>query len=499
MISKSNFILGQQCNKSFWLNINNIEPTNPPDEGALDRLSAGNEVGDISKELFPGGREVPYIPGEQCKMAEITKEYIEKGTNSIYEASFIYDDIFVRVDLMNKTDKGWDIYEVKSSTRIRSYHEYDVSVQWYVLKSLNLIDLNDAYVVTLNNQFSKSNNINPIKFFNINSVKHIAEDNQFEVKEKIHELKSIAANADEPMIEIGPHCKKPHSCVYFDRCWPEDIDKMDSIFRLYRMNLKKKLSLYNQGIDSFSKIQDEDSLSPIQKIQLKAYKENSTIINKEKIMDFIDKVQYPISYFDFETFTDAVPIYDMQRPHMQMPFQYSLHVQNNKDEKLNIKDNHFEFIAKHDEDPRRFIAESMIRNFPKTGTIMAYNQSFEKNCIKSLAKFCPDLADDLHALNERFVDLIEPFRNGGYYDSEFKGSFSIKKVLPAVCPKDNKLDYKELEISNGGMASSAFKEMRNQSKDQIDYTRTKLFQYCRLDTYAMYAIYIKLLETVNER
>ena len=494
MISKSSFILGQQCNKSFWLDINNIEPTNPPDDGALERLSAGNEVGDISKELFPGGREVPYMPGEQDKMAEITKEYIEKGITSIYEASFIYDDIFVRVDLMNKTDKGWDIYEVKSSSRIKSYHEYDVSIQWYVLKSLNLIDLNDAFVVTLNNQFSKSDNINPIKFFNIDSVKQIAEDNQIEVKEKIHELKTIAANADEPMIDIGPHCKKPHSCVYFDRCWPEDIDRIDSIFRLYRMNLKKKLSLYNQGIDSFSKIQDEDSLSPIQKIQLKAYKENSTIINKEKIMNFIDKVQYPISYFDFETFTDAVPIYDIQRPHMQMPFQYSLHVQNNKDEKLNIFDNHFEFIAKHDEDPRRSIAESMIENFPKTGTIMAYNQSFEKNCINSLAEFCPDLANDLHALNERFVDLIEPFRNGGYYDSEFKGSFSIKKVLPAVCPNDKELDYKELEISNGGMASSAFKEMRNQSKDQIDHTRTKLFQYCRLDTYAMYAIYQKLLK-----
>ncbi len=494
MISKSSFILGQQCNKSFWLNINNIEPTNPPDDGALERLSAGNEVGDISKELFPGGREVPYMPGEQGKMAEITKEYIEKGITSIYEASFIYDDIFVRVDLMNKTDKGWDIYEVKSSTRIRSYHEYDVSVQWYVLKSLNLIDLNDAFVVTLNNQFSKSDNINPIKFFNIDSVKQIAEDNLREVKEKIHELKSIAANADEPIIEIGPHCKKPHSCVYFDRCWPEDIDKMDSIFRLYRMNLKKKLSLYNQGIDSFSKIQDEDSLSPIQKIQLKAYRENNTIINKEKIMDFIDKVQYPISYFDFETFTDAVPIYDMQRPHMQMPFQYSLHVQNNKDEKLNIFDNHFEFIAKHDEDPRRSIAENMIKNFPKKGTIMAYNQSFEKNCINSLAEFCPDLADYLHALNERFVDLIEPFRNGGYYDSEFKGSFSIKKVLPAVCPNDDELDYKQLDISNGGMASSAFKEMRYQPKDQIEHTRTKLFQYCRLDTYAMYAIYQKLLE-----
>jgi len=494
MISKSSFILGQQCYKSFWFDINNEEPTNPPDEGALERLSAGNEVGEISKELFPNGKEVPYFSGEPLKMAMLTKEYIEEGITSIYEASFIYDDIFVRVDLMNKTDKGWDIYEVKSSTRIRSYHEYDVSIQWHVLKSLNLIELNDAFIVTLNNQFSKSDRINPIKLFNIDSVKQIAEENQPEVIEKIHKLKSIAANQNEPKVKIGPHCKKPHSCVYFDKCWPRSADDIDSIFRFYRMNLDKKLNLYNKGVETFKQINPNESLNPIQKIQLIAYKKDGPVIDKKKIQNFIDKIQYPISYFDFETFTDAVPIYDSQRPHMQMPFQFSLHVQTTKDNTFNIDENHYGFIAKHDEDPRRAIAESMIKSFPKTGTIIAYNQSFEKNCIKSLAEYCPDLAEDLLSLNKRFIDLIEPFRSGGYYDKEFRGSFSIKKVLPALCPNDSELDYKQLDISNGGMASSAFKEMRTQSIEQINLTRDKLSKYCRLDTYAMYAIYQKLLQ-----
>ena len=334
MISKSSFILGQQCYKSFWFDINNEEPTNPPDEGALERLSAGNEVGEISKELFPNGKEVPYFSGEPLKMAMLTKEYIEEGITSIYEASFIYDDIFVRVDLMNKTDKGWDIYEVKSSTRIRSYHEYDVSIQWHVLKSLNLIELNDAFIVTLNNQFSKSDRINPIKLFNIDSVKQIAEENQPEVIEKIHKLKSIAANQNEPKVKIGPHCKKPHSCVYFDKCWPRSADDIDSIFRFYRMNLDKKLNLYNKGVETFKQINPNESLNPIQKIQLIAYKKDGPVIDKKKIQNFIDKIQYPISYFDFETFTDAVPIYDSQRPHMQMPFQFSLHVQTTKDNTL---------------------------------------------------------------------------------------------------------------------------------------------------------------------
>ena len=124
---------------------------------------------------------------------------------------------------------------------------------------------------------------------------------------------------------------------------------------------------------------------------------------------------------------------------------------------------------------------------------MAYNESFEKNCIKTLALHCLDLEEELLKLNDRFLDLIEPFRGGGYYDSKFKGSFSIKKVLPAVCPKDPELDYTALEISNGGMAMSAYKEMRDNPENcDLKSIRNELFKYCRLDTYAMYAIFKEL-------
>ena len=495
MLSKSKFILGQQCTKSFWFDVNNVKPSNPPDDSAKERLSAGNEVGEISKQLFPDGQEVPYLPGKEKEMFEITKRLLEDGVTSIYEGSFIFDDIFVRVDLMNKTDKGWDIYEVKSSSSVRSYHEYDASIQWHVLKKLNLFDLNEVFIVTLNNKYSKQKKISPIKFFNIHSVTDIANKNKLEVEEKIDELRTISVSPEEPTLKIGPHCKKPHACVYMDKCWPNNMNEINSIFKLYRLPLKKKLKLYGEGIDIFEKIEDLESYSSIQQLQLEAYKTNTPIINRDKITTFINKVKYPISYFDFETFTDAVPIYEKQKPHMQMPFQYSLHIQRDEDKKLGINDNHFEFIADHDEDPRRSIAESMINNFPKQGTIMAYNESFEKRCIQSLAEYCPDLSDELLALNDRFIDLIEPFRGGGYYHSKFKGSFSIKNVLPAICPNNPELDYKALDISNGGMAMSAYKEMRDSSKNaNVETTRNSLFKYCRLDTYAMYAIYQKILQ-----
>ena len=93
------------------------------------------------------------------------------------------------------------------------------------------------------------------------------------------------------------------------------------------------------------RLNDIDSLTPTQKNQMEAFRKAAPIIKKQEIKKFTDKISYPISFFDFETFTDAVPLYDGQRPHMQMPFQYSLHIQNDENQALNIDDNHFEFIA----------------------------------------------------------------------------------------------------------------------------------------------------------
>ena len=182
---------------------------------------------------------------------------------------------------------------------------------------------------------------------------------------------------------------------------------------------------------------------------------------------------------------------------MQMPFQYSLHIQNNINENLGLSKNHFEFIAKVKDDPRRFIAESLLKNLPSDGSIMAYNQSFEKNCIETLAKHCPDLSDELLALNDRFVDLIVPFRGGGYYDSNFKGSFSIKSVLPALCPDDETLSYKKLKIKDGSTALNSYKEMRLKSDKERADLRKELFEYCRLDTFAMYSIYMELIKSAR--
>jgi hypothetical protein len=72
-----------------------------------------------------------------------------------------------------------------------------------------------------------------------------------------------------------------------------------------------------------------------------------------------------------------------------------------------------------------------------------------------------------------------------------RGSYSIKKVLPALVPE---LSYKDLDISGGGQASKSFESLfTSNNTDEINSVRNNLLEYCGLDTLAMVKI-IQVLE-----
>lgn len=73
-----------------------------------------------------------------------------------------------------------------------------------------------------------------------------------------------------------------------------------------------------------------------------------------------------------------------------------------------------------------------------------------------------------------------------------QGSYSIKKVLPALVPE---LSYDDMEIGDGGTASNIYGSMVSGTfEGNIEDTRRNLLEYCKLDTYAMVKIYEKLKE-----
>jgi hypothetical protein len=451
----------------------------PVDAATQARFDEGHVVGDLAKQLFPGGKEVVFNSKDYAGMVNTIKELIDSGCTTIYEATFKEDNVFVMADILYKGVNGWEFYEVKSSTSVKDYHRNDTAIQWYVLDKAG-IELSRACIVHIDNSYSRGEDLEIDKLFTIADITEGTLALQNSIPEVLKEAEAVL-NGGEPDILIGTHCEKPHKCDYSDYCW-KDVPE-NSVLELYGIKKNKSFELFHNGIRSFGDLTSDTKLNHIQQLQIRAHGSDTPIINKDVINEFLESIVEPISYFDFETFQNAIPRFKGQKPCQQIPFQYSLHIQT----KEGIE--HKEFLGNENEDPRRKLAEQMIADFPTSGCIVAFNMSFEKRVIKELADQFPDLAEGLLEFNERFVDLVVPFRKGGYYNRKMKGSFSLKSVLPALFPDDPELSYKGLTIQDGGAASSIFANLHSvNNPSEVAQIRDDLLAYCKLDTLAMVKI-----------
>ena len=214
-------------------------------------------------------------------------------------------------------------------------------------------------------------------------------------------------------------------------------------------------------------------------------------IDKPGISDFLDTLNYPLYFLDFETYMTAIPPFDNTSPYMQIPFQYSLHILDKRDGTLE----HREFLAKEGTDPRRPLAEKLCRDIPGGVCVITYNMTFEKRILKELADFFSDLSFHLMKVHDSMKDIMQPFQSHAYYRREFAGSYSIKKVLPALFPDDKKLDYSNLVlVQHGGDVMDIFPTLHEKPSEEIAKIREALLAYCRLDTFGM----VKILQYLEE-
>ena len=133
----------------------------------------------------------------------------------------------------------------------------------------------------------------------------------------------------------------------------------------------------------------------------------------------------------------------------------------------------------------------MIYDCGDSGDVLVYNIGFERGKLFDLIEFSPKHKVPILKIIDRLKDLMVPFRDRMYYTPSMQGSYSIKKVLPALVPE---LSYKMLNIQEGGTASNTFSQMvqGNFEGDAVQ-TRTDLLAYCKMDTYAM----VKILEVLK--
>lgn len=483
-LSKSKYCIGITCPKQLWLKTYKPEEEESNNESIFE---TGHEVGELAKNLFGPYHNISFNE-DLNKMIEDTKTAIKEGHNIITEASFIYENNFCSIDILKINNNQVELYEVKSSTEITDIYLQDISYQTYILLKLGY-KINKCCIVYINNKYQRNGELELDKLFNIEDVTNIVHNNLENVQLNIDKLKLYINNQKEPNIELGPYCMKPYTCPFFKYCTKHLTS--NNIFTIRGMSNNSKFKYYNKGIYTYEDLLKEDILPKYkQQIEYTLYNK-STYIDMPRIKEFLSTLSYPMYFLDFETYQQAIPQYNGITPYMQIPFQYSLHYIINKDDNLQ----HKEFLAQPNIDPRRALAEQLVKDIPINSCVIAYNMKFEKMVIKNLTTLYPDLTEHLMNIHDNMHDLMIPFKNRNYYTKEMQGSYSIKYVLPALFPNDPSLNYHNLElIHNGTEAMTSFSELANKTKEEQQLIRKCLLKYCELDTYAMVKIYNKLKE-----
>jgi hypothetical protein len=472
----------RQCPKRLWLEV--YRPDLREDSAASEAaFQVGFQVGEVAQRIYdPEGRgAVIDAQSEGFDRAFARSAELLNTTQPIFEAGFSAGGALAFADVMlPQTTEGrqvWRMVEVKSSTSVKDYHRDDVAVQAFVarsadvpLASISLAHIDSSWVYPGGEDYDgllKENDLTDEAFAR-------AE----EVQGWIAQAQGVVAETCEPAIDTGDHCSSPFECGFYGHCSRNDPKPEYPIYWLPRFSSTRRRELAEQGVIDLRSIPD-DLLNDTQ-LRVKDHTlANAVFFDAAGAVADLAPYGYPAYFLDFESIQFAIPIWKGTRPYQQIVFQFSLHT---LDASGRLEQT--AFLDMSGNDPSEPFAHALVDACGKNGPVFVYNAAFEKTRISELAGRYPHLAEPLCSINDRVVDLL-PIARARYYHPSQQGSWSIKKVLPAVVPE---LRYDDLDgVQDGSMAMDAFLEGIHPDtsaarKAQIEQ---QLLAYCGLDTYAM--------------
>jgi predicted RecB family nuclease len=479
LLSKSRFTAGLQCLGRLYRTCYQRELATPPDAAQQARFDAGNRVGEIARELRPGGVLITESAFQHDDAVARTRSLLSSGsTGSIYEAAFTEGGVRIRADLLAKSSGGWEMIEVKSSTSVKAEHVPDAAVQLVTLEQagigvdrVSVAHVNTGYVYRggayVANELLTAQDITA-------EARSYAE----QVPAKLAEMWKALSAAEPPQREIESYCKAPYACEFYDHCRKQEPEW--SIEDLPRIDDRRRRELRASGVRSIPEIPATFRLTPAQQVVWRSLVSGQPYVSPGLGYDLARLIP-PVHYIDFETIAPALPVYPGTRPYEAQPFQWSDHVQQH-DGSLE----HYERLSDGGEDPRREFGESLLDRLSDAATIVVYS-GFEQARLRQLQVAFQDLASPIQEVLDRpWVDLLKVVREH-YYQPEFHGSYSIKSVLPALVPG---FGYQDLNIHDGESASLAYLESVDPrtAPPKRDALRANLLAYCGRDTEAMVLI-----------
>lgn len=464
MITKTDFLVYVEAPRHFW---------------ALKHNQYNKKLSDFDNHLIKQG----YLVEEQAK--EYAKRYLlpkysSKPEDLIFQQTFIDGDFEARTDILIRNEKTnkYDVYEIKSVTDPKPEHYYDVTFQANVL--VKHLDIENVHLIYVNRDYQRNGDFDLGQFFTIENVNSKILELQEETLKMMQDCQ-ILTTLDN--YKLATECYKPKECSCLELCHP-DLPEY-SIYDLSRITEKKIIELKDSSITSIVDIPEDYPLSANQIVQVRVAKNRQPLIDIKAIKQELSLLEYPLYFLDYETYNPAMPIYDKYKPYQQMVFQYSLHVLESPQSKQ-LK--HYEYVENTKVEPSHRLLEHMSQLIGETGSVVVWYKAFEGARNKEMAELNPAYLAFLESVNSRIYDLMDIFKKNYCVYPNFKGSNSIKDVLPVLVPE---LSYKSLEIQNGAVAMISWHKMvyEDCQTTEIDSIYNCLCEYCKLDTYSMYKIW----------
>ena len=490
-VSKSDYMDFLRHPALLWLKKHDPSKIPPIDPATEQRMAAGYNFEEYAEKMFPDAIKIGFNSSDEYRtILSRTAEAWRNGALCVAQGMYQFGELTCITDVLEADRDGYTLTEIKSSNKVKPEHVKDLAFQRIVLEA-NGYDIRKCQVMHANPNYLRDGDIDPKKLTKITDVTDQVEKILSKTKDDAANAVNVANSDSIPRIDPLLAATGAFADWLQIRKGLEPKLPKNSIYNLPKINYRNAEKLIAQNIETIDEIQDASSLSHGTEKYWHARSRGAQHIDTVGLRKFIKSIKYPVYYLDYESSANAVPTWDGTSPHQQVPFQYSLHIQRSPSAEIE----HFEYLHQDVDCPIDGLLLSLSEHIEPEGTILVWSKRFEKKRNEEMALYSPKHANFLSSVNERVIDLMDPFSDNIITDPAFLGSNSIKDVLPVMVPE---FSYSDLEINNGGSAASEWQRVTFSEAADKETIYTDLKKYCERDTEAMVLIHEVLLKHLSE-
>ncbi|WP_291919036.1 DUF2779 domain-containing protein [Limnohabitans sp.] len=498
----------RQCPRSLWLELRDrraVREGRAPvvqaqySADTLKRFAEGHVVVRTAQAMWPDGLNVEeaalQASGGQRRdlgRARALTQQAMAHKKPLFEATFEHDSLLVQADVMVPMRGAWQMLEVKSSTSTstspKAYHHADLATQTWVAQQTGVpLKWEGLLLVKKGFELQQPGDYTGFLQLHDDAELRASVDEHLETMPAIlNAARMVALQHKEPVKhQPGTQCTDPFECTYIGHCTGADQTPPSDVVPI-RLNKDigqaKAQHLLDAGHTDLPRVpeefiaqlwHDKSEAQIVNRRLAQAVCSGQPLIDAPGVRQALARYSWPVQHLDFETINLTAPVWPGSRSGQQIPFQYSVHVQAASSKVLA----HRELLDTTGHDPRRALAEKLVKDQSPASTILAWKASFERGVIRELATQFGDLAEPLmrlHAQIEDLLPLLVPGMGYDQLDGVQNGGDAQVGYLRAAAPK-------------------AVRQANNYSDAERETKIGHMCRYCQLDTEGMKAIVARLM------